>query len=253
MSLWRIVVCGVMLSVCGMLMAVPSAEAHLRDYLINEPYYTAKQGEFEVELRNDGHFTEADNSRTYNSEHQLELEYGLTNHFQLAYYEVYTWDQTKQWDRDAFKVEAKLRFAEAGQWPVDIALYTEYKNPDGHRRLNSDELENKIIMSKDVGPWNFISNFTFERKLNVHDEWHFEYTAGASYALSARTRVGLELMETLGGSEEFGLRRKDHQLYLVPGIYTSVTPHVRLLAGPAFGLTRASDDVQLRSIVEVEF
>ncbi len=33
----------------------------------------------------------------------------------------------------------------------------------------------------------------------------------------------------------------------------SLTPHVRLLVGPAFGLTRVSDDVQLKSIVEIEF
>ena len=233
--------------------AMGVAEAHMRDYLINQPYYTTEQGEFEVEVWNEIDLPEADNDGTYTSKHQVELEYGLTDHLHVAYYEVYTWDRAKDWERDEFKIEAKLRLAEAGQWPVDVALYTEYKNPDGPREVHSDELENKVILSKDLGPWNVVGNCIFEKKLNTHSDWEFEYTAGASYALTPRTRVGLELKETLGDADEFGVRRKDHQLYLVPGIYATVTPHLRLLAGPAFGLTRASDDLQLRSIVEVEF
>ncbi len=242
-----------MLGVWVGMSAVPPAEAHLRDYLLTQPYYTAKRGEVEVELHNDVNFTDADNDDTYTSKHQIEVEYGLTDHLQVAYYEVYTWDRAKDWERDAFKVEAKLRFAEAGRWPVDLALYTEYKNPDGHRSAHSDELENKVIVSKDLGPWNLAGNFVFEKKLNTHSDWEFEYTAGISYGLTARTRLGLELKETLGDSDELGVHRRDHQFYLVPGIYTSLTPHLRLLFGPAVGLTKASDDVQLRSIVEVEF
>lgn len=237
----------------GILAAPAVADAHARDYLVNQPYFTAKRGEFEVTSWNDMNFSEADNSGTYHSKHQLELEYGITDHLQLAYYEVYTWDRAKDWERDAFKIEAKARFAEAGQWPVDIALYTEYKNPDGHRSVSSDELENKVILSKDVGRWNLIGNVIFEKKLNTHSDWEFGYTAGVSYGVTPRTRLGLEVKETLGDSGEFGWRRKDHQLYLVPGVYTSLGSHVRVLVGPAFGLTHASDDLQLRSIVEVEF
>ena len=229
------------------------AEAHLRDYLVNESYYTTKRGEFEVELYNDMNFAEADNDDSYHSKHQIEVEYGVTDHLQLAYYEVYTWDRAKDWERDEFKLEAKLRLAEAGQWPVDLALYTEYKNPDGHRDISSDELENKLIVSKDVGPWNVVGSFIFEKPLNTHSDWEFEYTVGVSYGLTPRTRLGLEVKETLGDADEFGIHRKDHKVFIVPGLYTNLTPHLRLLVGPAFGLTRASDDLQLRTIVEVEF
>ncbi|MBI3321658.1 MAG: hypothetical protein HYZ91_05265, partial [Candidatus Omnitrophica bacterium] len=125
--------------------------------------------------------------------------------------------------------------------------------PDGRRDVRSDELENKVILSKDVGPWNLVGNFVFEKPLNTHSDWEFEYTAGVSYALTDRTRAGLEWKETLGDSDEFGFRRKDHNIVLALGLYTSLTPHVRVLIGPAFGLTRASDDLQLRSIMEMEF
>ena len=231
---------------------VPVAEAHMRDYLVNQPYYTTKQGEFEVELWNDFNLPDTGDDNTYNSKHQVEVEYGVTDHVQLAYYEVYTWDRDHDWQRDEFKVEAKLRLAEAGQWPVDVAFYTEYANPDGSRQARSDEIENRIILSKDFGPWNVVGNFIFEKEINNNSNWEFEYTAGVSYGLSPRTRVGVEVKQALGTSDDFGVR-DDRELFLVPGLYTNLTRHVRLLVGPAFGLTRASNDLQLKSLLEVEF
>ena len=238
--------------VLAMLAAAP-AEAHLKDYLVSQDFYTAKQGEFEVAFYNDMNFAEADNSGSYNSKHQVELEYGILDFLQLAYYEVYAWDREQDWERDEFKIEAKLRLAQAGAWPVDVALYTEYANPDGHREISSDVLENKVILSRDIGPWNLIGNFIFEKPLNNGGDWEYEYTAGISYALTPRTRLGLEVKEGLGDADNFDVFSNAQPLYVVPGIYTSLTPHVRLLVGSAFGLTRVSDDLQLKSILEIEF
>ena len=128
---------------------VEPADAHQRDYLMSQDYYTTARGEVEVELHNDVVFSEADNDGSYASKHQVELEVGVTDHLQLAYYEVYAWARPRDWHRDAFKLEAKLRFAEAGQWPVDVAYYAEYENPDGPRQAHSDEVEQKLILSRD--------------------------------------------------------------------------------------------------------
>ena len=227
--------------------------AHMRDYLFNQGYHTTRKGEFEVELWNDFNMKEADNDNSYSSKHQVELEYGLTNHLQLAYYEVFKWDRPKDWRRDAFKIEAKYRFLESGELPIDIALYGEYKNPNGHRATGSDELEGKLILSRDFGPWNLVGNLIAERKINEHEDLQWEYTLGTSYPVTPRVRVELEMKETLGDQGEFGIRRKGHELQLMPVIATNLNPHTRVLFGPAFGLTHASDDVQLKSIVEIEF
>ena len=234
------------------LLAVALAEAHPRDYLVSQPYFTVEKGELEVALWNDFNFANLDDNDTYNTKHQVEFEYGVTDLLQLAYYEVYTWDHTKDWERDEFKVETKLRLAEAGAWPVNVALYTEYKNPDGHREARSDEFENKVILSKDIGSWNLIGNFVFERKINTGSNWEYEYTAGVSYAVTERTHLGLEVKQGLGDSDDFGFSN-DKKLFLVPGIYTSLTDHARLLVGPAIGLTHVSDDLQIKSILEIEF
>lgn len=237
---------------CFWLMGLPQAQAHMRDYLVSQDYYTAGRGEFEVELYNDFNFAEADNSGSYSSKHQFEAEYGITDHLQLAYYEVYKWNREDNWHRDAFKIETKARFAEAGQWPVDVALYAEYENPNGRQKTEGDKLESKLILSRDFGSLNFIFNFITETDLSRHDNWDVEYTAGASYAVSPRIRLGVELKESVGTFKRL-LVNKEQPLYIVPGIYATLTPHMRVLFGPAFGLTRSSDDLQLRSIVEVEF
>ena len=239
----------------GVLLAVNPvpAHAHMRDYIFNQGYHTTKKGEFEVELYNDFKMPESENDDTFNSVHQIELEYGLTNRLQLAYYEVFTWDRDKDWQRDAFKIETKYRFLESGELPVDIALYGEYKNPDGHRDTRSDELEAKLILSRDFGPWNIVGNLITERKINEHEDLQWEYTAGISRAIKPNLRIGLEIQETLGDQGDFGPLRREHELQLMPVVAYNPSPHARFLFGPAFGLTGPANDIQLKSIVEIEF
>lgn len=229
------------------------AHAHIRDYIFNQGYHTTKKGEVEVELHNDYSFTDLDNNNRDSSKHQIELEYGLTDHLQLAYYEVFTWDRTKDWERDAFKVEGKYRLFEAGELPVDIALYGEYINPDGTQDRRSDEMELKLILAKYLGDWNVTGNLITKRKINDHDPWGFEYTLGVSHPVNNRMKLGLEIKEGLGTTEDLGIHRKGHKFQLMPLIAYSPTPHSRILFGPAIGLTRAAEDLQLKTIVEVEF
>jgi len=96
-------------------------------------------------------------------------------------------------------------------------------------------------------------NAITERKINERDDWEFAYTAGGSYLLNSRTRLGLEIKETLGDTDEFGIHRKDHKFQIVPGIYYSPNDHIRILFGPAIGLTSAANDLELKTIFEIEF
>ena len=230
------------------------AEAHGRDYLVTQPYYTAKRGEFEVEVWTDFKMPKLDDAGTYNFKQQYEVEYGVTNHFQVAAYEIVKWDRTDDFEVDAYKIETKYRFAEEGQWPVDVALYGEYENPNGRADTEPQELEGKLILSRDFGPLNLTGNMILQKRLQSGHHVELSYALGASYPIAPTARVGLELTETLGDvQEEFGFRRADHELYLVPGVYVNLTKDLRLLAGVAVGLTRGSDDVQFRSILEWEF
>ncbi len=237
----------------GLFIGEGSAHAHLRDYLFNQGYYTSRKGEFELEFHNDFKMPETDDDDTYNLKQQYELEYGVTDHLQLAVYDVVTWNRTDNWEQDSYKIEGKYRFLEAGELPVDITLYGEYIDPNGSRDVSSDTVELKLILGKNMGDWNVTGNFIAEREINQHEPWVLEYTLGARYPVTPRLHLGLELKGGLGDSAEFGLRRKDNEFQIMPIIGFSPTPKSRILFGPAIGMTRASDDLQLKTIASIEF
>ena len=229
------------------------SEADLRDYLLNQGYSTAERGEFEVETFNDLHLHRANHSDTYASNHEVELEYGLTDHFQLAGYAVWAWEQGAPVAYDQWKAEVKYRLADAGTLPLDLAVYLEYANQNGSPPDDSDTVEGKVILSKDWRQWNATVNLVAEKQIQHASAAAFEWTAGLNYGWTPRLSTGLELQETLGTRHDFGLHRTEHELYLMPTIGWSPTPHSKILIGPAFGLTRATDDVQIRTMVAIEF
>lgn len=231
----------------------PAALAHMRNYPESQDYYTSKKGEVEFELHTDYNMPKPNEDGTHNLKQQYELEYGLTDHLQLSYYEVVTWNRANDFQRDSFKLETKYRLAESGEWPVDVALYAEYKNPNGRQETASDELEGKLILAKNFGRWDTVFNWVMERQIGAHESWQMEYTAGGGYIINPKLRLNLELRETLGDVHEFGIRRKAHELQLIPSIGFSPTANSRVLIGPAIGLTNAADDLQIKSIVSVEF
>ena len=225
----------------------------MRDYLFNQGYYTSKKNEFELEFYNDFKMPRINEDDGYNLKQQYELEYGVTDHFQLAVYDVVTWDRTDDWQQNEWKLEAKYRFLESGELPVDAALYAEYANPNGSNDVSSDTVELKLILGKSIGDWNVTGNFIAEREINQHEPWILEYTLGARYPVTSRLQLGLELKGGLGDSSEFGIRRKDNEFQIMPILGFNPTPKSKILFGPAIGLTRGSDDLQLKSIVSVEF
>ena len=184
-------VCWLLAAGCCLLWAQPS-EAHMRDYLLNQEYYTAQRGELEVETFNDLQLHEADNSDSYGSKHQLELEYGVLDHLQLAGYAVWAWEQGEPVMWDEWKAELKTRLCEAGTLPVDVALYLEYANNNGSPPDDSDTLEGKLILSKTWSRWNVVTNWVMEKEIQSANRWEHEWTAGVTYAWTPRFKTGLE-------------------------------------------------------------
>ena len=239
-------------TVCVVSWTTPS-EAHLRDYLFNQSYYTAKRGEIEVETYNDVTMHEVDNSDKYSTKHQLELEYGVTDHLQAALYTVWKWNKGQEYVYDQWKAEVKYRFFDAGTLPVDLALYTEYINQNGSGPDDSDKMEWKAIASKNWGRWNVTANWIMEKTIQNANKTEFSWTAGVNYAWTPRWKAGLEWKETLGTADGFGFHHRNYKVQLMPTIGWSPTPKSKILIGPAFGLSSAAPELEFRSLIAVEF
>lgn len=237
----------------SLLMQTTPSEAHLRDYLFNQGYYTAKRGEIEVETYNDVTLNEIDNSDKYAAKHQLEIEHGLTDHLQLAGYAVWKWSKGQEYVYDQWKAEAKYRFFEAGTLPVDLAVYVEYINQNGSPPDDSDKLEYKFIGSKSWGRWNATANWIMEKTVQNANKMEFSWTAGVTYAWTPRFKTGLEWKETLGDADDFGFRHRNYKVQLMPTIGWSPTRNSKILIGPAFGLSSAAPELEIRTMCAIEF
>ena len=99
------------------------------------------------------------------------------------------------------KQRVRYRFAEAGQWPIDLAVYGEVT--ENEREI---ELEGKIILQRRMGPLRFAANAWAEREYYFgasqtanqsgpvfgHREWVLNPAAGVVYEKSALVQPGIE-------------------------------------------------------------
>ncbi|MFQ5869378.1 MAG: hypothetical protein ACE5JC_05705 [Candidatus Zixiibacteriota bacterium] len=166
------------------------AFADRRSYVWTYEYKTVEKGEAEVE----SYFTLSTPDigkikGTMGSEHQIELEVGMTEHFDFSIYQVFSQNPGEGLEYKGFKLRSRYRIGEKGRYILDPLIYLEYK---GKPDFSEHGVEFKLVLAKDAGRFNIALNpvFEFERK----QEWEFEpeYAVGISYEIGELLRVGLE-------------------------------------------------------------
>ncbi len=124
-------------------------------------------------------------------QHQVELEYGVTNNLELGLYIVGEQVGGGPLNFSAYKGRFRYRLAPVGTWPVDVAVYAEYVGFIGE---NSRELEEKIILERDFGKRLVTAlNLTGEQVLGESGtEIVFEPTLGVGVHVVPWFSVGAE-------------------------------------------------------------
>jgi len=166
-SLRRLMVAAPVL--CAGLAAAPAARANPRPLPFTYVYETLPHGDAEVELYTDltpQRLLDADGNAGWHlaSQFQLEVEYGITDRLELGLYLT-----LQPVDLDfpgapdigegtGIKQRLRYRFADAGVWPVDVAIYGELS--ENQREI---ELEGKVILQRRVGAFRLVANLWAER------------------------------------------------------------------------------------------
>jgi len=123
-------------------------------------------------------------------EHQLELEVGMTDHFDFAIYHVIKQNPNDKLAYDSYKLRARYRFGEKNQYVVDPLIYVEYI---GKADFSKHKIEAKLILAKDFKNINVAFNPYFEYEgYGVSWEIYPKYTLGLSYRFSKLFNVGIE-------------------------------------------------------------
>jgi hypothetical protein len=121
---------------------------------------------------------------------QTEFEYGITDRLELGLYLVFVNDPGGPLAFDGVKQRLRYRFADEGEWPVDVGLYGEVA--EFHDEL---EFEQKLILSKRFDKIRVMANFWFEQSLEHYEgdlEAKFRPVGGVTGEITPNFHVGAE-------------------------------------------------------------
>ncbi|MEW6683882.1 MAG: hypothetical protein AB1451_13340 [Nitrospirota bacterium] len=187
------------------------------------------------------------------SRHSVELEYGVTDRWTIAAYADFEDAPNESFEYVQFRtVVSRYRLFEAGERLWDTALYFEYYMPNTAYD-QPEKLETRLIFEKTFAPVNVRINPIFEKTFStadVEEGVEFEYAAGV-YTPMGPVRLGLEFYGSLGQFSDW--KPWDAQThYLFPAAKFPLGP-TDVDFGVGVGLTQASDDLLVKTIVAYEF
>jgi len=181
--------------------------------------------------------------------HQLELETGLTDRWDLALYGNLRRDFGDRSRFEGLQLETRWRPTAPGEWPVDLVLYLEVK-----KEVIRDQpwaVEEKVILGKDLRAWNLSLNLTAEQEFpkGGGSELEWGWALATSYELHPAVRFGGEVYGAWAKAS--GEPSWERTAYAGPAVSLSWS-RAWLVLGAGFGLSDASDRVRLRAVLALQ-
>jgi len=128
---------------------------------------------------------------------QAEYEHGITDRLELGLYLAFQPSPGEGYANVAtltegtgFKERLKLRLADEGEWPIDVALYGELVE-----YTTEFEIEAKLILAKRFGKLRVAANAWAEREWYYsvgQQDWVLNPTVGVTYQVTPAFHAGLE-------------------------------------------------------------
>lgn len=224
--------------VFGLFCAV-TAEADQKNYVWTYEYLTLPKGGFEVEYWLTATTEDVSRSGDTGYEHQVEVEYGITDHWDVSLYQILGHGAGESLKYKGMKLETRYRFGERGKYFVDPLLYLEYRIGAGGER---NTVEGKLVLAKDIGKLNVAYNQIVEVTLGNGNNAEHEYAAGISYPIHYSLRIGIE------GKGSYTERE-----HAIGPTISWVSGRFWATLGAVFGLNKNTDDRQIRFIMGVPF
>jgi len=247
---------GIAAACLGSTLLLPAAaRADYKAFAHVYPYFTQPEGGVEIEA-----WTSVDTAdlshraATTLIQQTLEIEYGITDHWDVSFYWVLSQAPTEPLTIDSYRLETRYRFAEKGEWVVDTEIYGELERP---ANLSEPfEAEGKLILEKDLGHFFFQGNFIAEFKLATGTQFGYllEFAGGAGYQITPGFKVGLEML--LDHQQDDAVTPTTNAFYLGPSIALA-SSKLWFVLTPAFRVAGSSlddaigNDLRLRVIIGI--
>jgi hypothetical protein len=224
-------------AVAGTVGGMGSAHADLRSFTHTYEYATMPEGKTAVELWHTQTKLVPDASSPQAYQGILEIEHGITEHWDIAFYtvlqQIAAGDESDPLHLSEAKIETRYRLAERGELPIDTLLYLEVAKAFGESEY---ELEGKVIGARDFGDLTVAANAIAEVAVGKdvpESELELGFAAGATYQAHPKFRVGVE---TWGEIE-------DGEVYLDagPALCWAAAPNFWTTATFGFSLTERDE------------
>ena len=222
-------------------MLVPAvAHADRKSFTNTYEYATLPEGQTEVELWHTQSRDTWDSRSPQRFEEKLEVEHGITDHWDMAMYTVFTQvagdAMTAQpLGLDSVRLETRYRFADRGEWPVDTVGYLELGKDFGQGVY---EIEGKVIVARDFDRVTAAANLIAEIAVG-HDvpavDLEVGWAAGVTYEITPKVHLGVET---------WGQRAREDQLvrgYVGPAIGLAPSSKLWIALGVGFGVNADAD------------
>ena len=141
-------------------------------------------------------------------------------------------------------LELRYRFGEEGERPVDFAVSVEYQVKRSVEERETHQLiEPRLVLSKDLGGWNFTANLFYSFVLDEKRRSAFEASLGARTPNFGRWNAGVELRRELA---------LENESTVIPQVWYRISPeaYLKLGAGKNFAGQKESF---ARVAIEIEF
>jgi hypothetical protein len=183
--------------------------------------------------------------------HQLELETGLTERWDLALYGDFRYAFGDRTRFQAVRAETRYRLSRPGEWFVDPVLYLEVK-----KELIDDKpwaVEEKLILGKDLRAWNVSVNLVAEQEFipGGGREYEWGYAAGLSYEIAPALRLGAEAFGAWTNVQVGGANVWEKGHWAGPAVSVAWSRYW-LVLGAGFGLTDESERTRLRAVFAIQ-
>lgn len=239
-------------------MVAGEARADRRIFGWTYPYMTLPQGVLELEHYLDIKLNGYDNPATEKVErdwnavdwqHQVEFEYGITDHVDFGFYNVFGQSPFGDFVYKGAKIRSRYRFSDEGVLALDPALYLEF----GYFGKEI-KLEEMLILGKKLGRFELALNVKGEQELILEDNsWEFELIPmlGVGYHITNSIAVGLEYY----GKAKFEEGDMEYFVsYLGPTVsFSGRSFFWTIAAQPQLGVDRDRAAVQIRSLFGARF
>ncbi len=230
-------------TILALALAAPQARADRRTLIRAYEYMTQPQGNLELEIWNDIEAPPDGGFDRASTLHRIELEYGLTDHWDVALYHVFAQEQGAAFHFDSWRLETRYRLFEKNVLPVDVLLYLEVERPADF--TEPWEAEEKVILEKDFGTFALVANVVSAQKIaHAGDGYGWEIDAGARYEVVPQLRLGAEFwtLKDIGAS--------GWSQFLGPSV-SWASSRLWLQLGAGFGLGDTSGATFVRSVLGI--